>query len=266
VEEAFGQVVRTLEREILPRLVLVHRGEARPRVSRAVEESPPTATEVGDFVQLLMAHDSGVAYAFVDAMRLRGVAPHAICLKLLAPAASRLGQMWEQDSCSFMQVTMGLCRLHRVLHRLGNETGAQLAATDGSPRRCVLLAGLPGDQHTFGVLVAGQIMRRAGWDVWNEFPASLDDLMELVERNAFQIIGLSVGSDRELNDVPGMIRGIRRGSRYRKASVVLGGPMLSLNPALAAGMGADTAPVDGDDIHRWARVQLGGTAAGVRRG
>jgi methanogenic corrinoid protein MtbC1 len=246
--------------------MLVRQNGKRPRsISRSTQKDP-TDLEVTELVRLLMAHDSSVASAYVDALRQRGVQPPAVCLKLLAPAARRLGSLWDEDLCSFTQVTLGLCRLHQVLHGLCADQAAVPQDPDGMAGQRTLLVGMPGDQHTFGVLMLGQLLRRVGWDVWNEFPDSQGALLDLVKDTSFRIVGLSIGSDRQVEELSGLIRAVRRASRYRKVSIMLGGPLVQLNPALAAAMGADATPASGDDAIRWAQSLVAPASGSVRSG
>jgi len=266
VSAQFSRVLRTLEADIVPRLLLVRREPDRSRRMARPAQVMPTKSEVGELVRLLVAHDSTVASAYVDAVRHRGVSAQVICLKLLAPAAQQLGVMWDEDRCSFTQVTLGLCRLHQVLHGLCADHAAGAAEPEPLPGQRALFAGMPGEQHTFGVLMVGQLMRRAGWDVWNEFPDSQDALLELVQGTSFRVVGLSIGSDRQMEEVSGLIRAIRRASRFRPVSVVLGGPLAQQHPKLLAAMGADATPAAADDVVRWAQSLSAPAARGVRNG
>ena len=156
-----------------------------------------------ELVRLLLAHDVGVASAYVETVRQRGASLEVVCLELLAPAARELGLLWEEDECDFMQVTVGLCRLHQLLRELSPE----FRADDLEPAvdRRILLAPLPGDQHTFGITLVAQFLRRAGWDVWHEFPTADTDILEVVRQNWFAVVGLSVGIDTRLDDVTAII-------------------------------------------------------------
>src|SRR5262249_41081492 len=148
-----------------------------------------------ELVRLLLAHQAGIAVAYVLAFRENGVSAQDICLRLLAPAARVLGEMWERDECDFMQVTHGLCKLHQGLHRLGSALRPEDALGTREPARRILLASMPGEQHTFGVVMVGQFFRADGWDVWNEFPETDADLVRAVRDGWFAVVGLSVGSD-----------------------------------------------------------------------
>lgn len=242
-EARMARLVRTIEGEIVPRLVLARRVVAAPAALEGGTHRDPDDADVRELVRLLLAHDVGVASAYVETVRQRGASLEAICLRLLAPAARELGLLWEEDECDFMQVTVGLCRLHHLLRELSpefrTENGARKVA------RNILLAPVPGDQHTFGIALVAQFLRRAGWEVWHEFPMNGTEILEIVRRNWFAVIGLSVGSETRVEDVAAIIRAIRHASRNRAVGVLVGGPLLVSRPELAALMGADATATDG---------------------
>ena len=240
-----ARLVRTIEGEIVPRLVLARRTAQAPAGAKASQLRAPDAVDVKELVRLLLAHDAGVAAAYVEAVRHRGATLEIVCLQLLAPAARELGLLWEEDECDFMQVTVGLCRLHHLLRELSPE----FRADDLEPAadRRILLAPLPGEQHTFGITLVAQFLRRAGWDVWHEFPAADTDILEVLRQNWFAVVGLSVGIDTRLDDVTAMIAAIRRFSRNRGVGVLVGGPLLVSKPEIAALVGADATAADGKE-------------------
>jgi methanogenic corrinoid protein MtbC1 len=239
------RLVRTIESEIVPRLVLARRASVTPEVAKTVDCKAPDAADVKELVRLLLAHDTGVASAYVDTVRHRGATMELICLQLLAPAARELGLMWEEDECDFMQVTVGLCRLHQLLRELGSEFRSDGAVPTVDRR--ILLAPIPGDQHTFGIALVAQFLCRAGWDVWHEFPSADTDILDVLRQNWFAVVGLSVGSETRLDDVTDIIGKIRRTSRNRSVGVLVGGPILVAKPEIAALVGADATAADGQE-------------------
>jgi methanogenic corrinoid protein MtbC1 len=238
-------------------------GRTSSRRAPAMHEPPPECTETEDVVELarlLLLHDPAIGIAFVDAARERGLSPQVICLELLAPTARKLGQMWEEDACDFMQVTLGLGRLHQVLHRMNAEF---LPDADGALQPAVrraLLACVPGDQHTFGVVMVGQFLRREGWDVWSEFPLNNDELLDTVRGNSFTLVGLSVGSESRLEALKSAVRAVRRVSRNRSVCVMIGGPVLAKRPELASAVDADFSALDGKAVAAWVRTRFAFTA------
>jgi methanogenic corrinoid protein MtbC1 len=247
-----ARLIRTIEAEIVPRLVLTRRVSVAPSAARAEIEKIPDFGDLKELVRLLLVHDVGVASAFVESVRQRGVSLDGICLNLLAPAAQELGLLWEEDECDFMQVTVGLCRLHQVLRELSPHFNADSIELCADKR--VLLASMPGEQHTFGISLVAQYLRRAGWDVWQEFPASSADILNILRNNSFTVVGLSVGIDSRLDEVQALIQAIRDSSKNRAVGVLVGGPVLVSRPEIANSIGADATAKDGQEAVNWAEI------------
>lgn len=242
-ESKRARLVRTIESEIVPRLVLTRR--VHRNTVHASQGQRPDDSDVTELVRLLMAHDVSVASAYVETVRQRGATLERVCLDLLAPAARRFGLLWEQDECDFMDVTVGLCRLHQLLRGLGPEFESAESGGEGSRR--ILLVPVPGDQHTFGISLVAQFLRRADWDVWHEFPTADADVLDLVRRHWFAVVGLSVGTYARIDQLAATIGDIRRESRNRAIGVLVGGPALVGRPELAEQVGADATAVDGQE-------------------
>jgi MerR family transcriptional regulator, light-induced transcriptional regulator len=238
-----ARLVRTIEGEIVPRLVLARRSVADRAEVPADGYGMPDETDVLELVRLLMQHDLSVAAAYVETVRQRGATLDLVCLELLAPAARELGRRWEHDECDFMQVTLGLCRLHQLLRELSAEFRGE--TFEHERERRILLAPCPGEQHTFGVTLVGEFLQRAGWEVWQELPGSTEEILSLVRHNWFAVVGLSVGSERKLEDIAATIRAIRDASMNRSVGVLVGGPMLLAKPEIVQFVGADGTAPDG---------------------
>ena len=241
--DRMARLVRTIEGEIVPRMVLARRVSRTSETARQPRSKAPDSLDVSELVRLLLAHDVGVASAYIETVRQRGAGLEMVCLDLLAPAARQLGVMWETDECDFMQVTVGLCRLHQLLRELSPEFRTE--EDNCKSHRRILLVPCPGDQHTFGVSLVAQFLRRAGWDVWHEFPASGAEILEIVGTHWLAVVGLSVGNEAQVGEVSAMIRAIRSVSKNRAVGVLVGGPALVSKPELAMLVGADATAVDG---------------------
>ena len=247
-----ARLIRTIEAEIVPRLVLTRRVSVAPSAARAEMAKIPDFGDVKELVRLLLVHDVGLATAFVESVRQRGVSLDGICLNLLAPAAQELGLLWEEDECDFMQVTVGLCRLHQVLRELSPHFNVD--SIEPSADKRVLLASMPGEQHIFGISLVAQYLRRAGWDVWQEYPTCGADILEITRNNSFTVIGLSVGIDSRLDEVQALIKAIRACSKNRGVGVLVGGPVLVARPEIARSIGADATARDGLEAVNWAEI------------
>ena len=162
--DRMARIVRTIEQDIIPRLVQAHRPEIaaaaapEPRAHRLV-----SSADVLGFVQQVLAPDDGGWQAMTERLLAEGMAVGDIYLHLLAPAARELGQMWDEDLCSFTDVTVAVGRLQRVLRSLSPAFGQEGDHPQNGRR--VLLVPAPGEQHTFGLTIVAEFIRRAGWEV-----------------------------------------------------------------------------------------------------
>lgn len=233
-----------VETEVIPRLLLARRAGSGAVPARDDGGSAPTPEEVEELVALAVAHDGERASAYVEAVRAaRGASVETLYLDLLAPAARRLGELWTADLCTFADVTVALGRLQQVMRGLGpafrGESGQR-----GHGRRA-LLAPVPGEQHTFGLVMVADFFSRAGWDVWSGPAASRAELVALVRADWFAVVGLSAGGDTHIAALAATIRAVRRASRNRAVGVLVGGPAFVARPELAALVGADATAADG---------------------
>jgi methanogenic corrinoid protein MtbC1 len=242
-------LVRAVEGEIVPRLLLARRSALPPTVAAGGAE--PQAGEIEQLARLLLAAEPDAPLAWVESIRQRGVGERDICLRLLAPAARRLGLLWDQDECDFLQVAMGLGRLHQLLQRISLDApGPQSLDSRGHGRRA-LLATVPGERHCFGVMMVSQFFRHDGWDVFNEFPASEQELGRCVQNESFAVVGLSAGSEARLDALASAVRTVRRCSCNPAVGIIVGGAPFQDHAELARRVGAD-AGADGEQAARLA--------------
>lgn len=242
-EDRLTRLVKTLEEEIIPRLVQAHRAippEAQPL---RVAGRTPSASDVSSFVKLVLGRDDAPMFAHVRSLNAGGVSIEAIYLDLLAPTAQRLGEMWEEDSADFTEVTVGIGRLQQVLRELSPAFGLEVEhPLEG---RRALLVPAPGEQHTFGLSMVAEFFRRAGWDVAGGAGGSRTNAAEMVQREWFDMIGFSVGSEARLDWLRTGISAVRELSRNRSIAVLVGGPIFKLHPEYVVQVGADATAVDG---------------------
>jgi methanogenic corrinoid protein MtbC1 len=235
-------LTRTVELDVIPRLLIAHPMPVAP-LAPAVASLLVTAVHVADLVGLVLSRGEPEAVAFVEAMHDQGAAAESLYLDLLAPAARRLGEMWEDDTCDFTDVTIGLWRLQNAMRELSPSFLRVADTATQGPR--VLLVPLPGEDHTFGLSMVYEFFRRAGWNAWSGPVESSADLRGLVRREWVEVIGFSLACDEKLDVVRAEIRSVRRASMNPSLAVLVGGPGFTVNPWLAAEVGADGTATDG---------------------
>jgi MerR family transcriptional regulator, light-induced transcriptional regulator len=235
-------LVRTVETEIVPRLVALYQGMTSGVPPRArVQRGAVGEAEVVQFTDLVLRHHEP-ALAVLRQLAERGVTAHELCLDLLAPAARRLGEMWNADRCDFTDVTIALGRLQLMLRELAARMA--LIAPGGVPARRVLLLAVAGDQHTFGLAMVRDFFRAAGWRVATDAPSGTEALKALVKAELFDVVGFTVGSELHIEDLATAVHTLRRHSRNPDVRVLVGGPLLLERPDLAAQVGADATAID----------------------
>jgi methylmalonyl-CoA mutase cobalamin-binding domain/chain len=239
-----SNLVQTIEREIIPRLVLAHRPAAgfAPTLAEALGRTP-SADEIAELTRLVLEHDGDFVSAHIERVRARGVSLEAIFLHLLAPTARRLGEMWTNDECDFTQVTLGLWRLQCVLHDLSPAFENTAQGNSGDQR--ILLAPMPGEQHSFGLEMVAEFFRRAEWDVLDGPTPTSEELIRLARREWFAVIGISLCAERHLDALRMLIRDIRNASRNKAVGIMVGGVIFNEHPDLATRVGADATALDG---------------------
>jgi methanogenic corrinoid protein MtbC1 len=228
-------VTGVVETEVLPRLAAAHRsGDAEtPQVPTGCSH-PEAVRTLAEFV---VDHDISKARALLEARRADGLAAETLMIDYLKPAARWLGELWVSDALNFTEVTIGVGRLQELQHRLAEEL--ELEARVLIDSRHVLLAPVPGDQHTFGLSMVASFLRRDGWDVAGG-PANTDaGLLRTVAGESFDVIGLSVACDRWVDGLDRIVDRLRNASRNPDVAILVGGPMVPTTPELAAIIGAD---------------------------
>jgi MerR family transcriptional regulator, light-induced transcriptional regulator len=237
------RLLKIIEGEVIPRLLLAHRPACGGKGLNGVTQAAQKSDDVNEFVRLLLGRDAAVAVGYVEAMRARGLSLEQVYLDLLAPAARLLGEMWDEDLRSFADVTSALFRMRQLLHEFSPAFVNEAECADNGQR--VLLMPLPGELHTFGLIMVGEFFRRAGWDVWDMYPGSTAELRTLARSQWFSVIGLSVSCQTRVAELAAIIRSVREASRNPQVRVMIGGQPFIDRADLVAAVGADGSGSDG---------------------
>jgi methanogenic corrinoid protein MtbC1 len=210
-----------IEQEIIPRLLLSHQLGEEQRRPEPARPAQPTSDDVSELAQLVIQKPVAIARSYVEGVRARGVSLDIILLSLLTPAARLLGELWLDDLCTFADVTVGLSRLHQIVYELSPASNQNrlVEAAHG----IVVLCPAPGEQHTFGMLIAGEFFRKAGWNVRALLTTDGQELTELVRNEWVAMVGFSVSVEGRAEQLRGVIENLRGASRNPDLIVMLGG-------------------------------------------
>jgi methanogenic corrinoid protein MtbC1 len=236
-----ARLVRTIEGEVVPRLLLAQRSGATLMAAAAADRRA-AAPNVEAFVAALLRNSEDEIDGYVESLRVHRVASEVLLLELFAPAARSLGRMWEDDTVGFTQVTLALAHLHRLVHQLRREHRLDVPS-DEAPR--VLLTVTADEQHLFGMLVVGDFFRNAGWNV-DEDPMGVPrDVAAAVRQVRYDVVGVSVSTEDRVGPAAALVRTIRRASINPHVAVMAGGPVFLRVPEVAAQLAVDAIACDG---------------------
>lgn len=240
-------IVRSLHNRILPQVGMALRVISAAKPSPAADRVP--SFPVQGFTMQALQNDEAAAFAIVESLIAQGATAELILLNLLAPSARLLGEMWENDTTDFANITLAISRLQRILRHVG-----EAFAPDNASGGTVLLTIGGGEQHSFGMAMVAEFFRQDGWHVCTGPFASTEELAVLVRERWFDFVGFSVGSERKLDEIARAVDVVRRDSRNRAVGIMLGGPMMVARPELALRLGSDLIGRDGSLAPRHARA------------
>ena len=234
---------KIIENQIIPRLLLANPQPLGlvPGTGNAV--ALKLADNVGEFAEIVINRDATAAVAYFLALRAAGASIETLFQDLLAPAARRLGELWDEDINDFIDVTRGFTHLHEIVREFSDEFRDE--GRRPAVNRRALLMPVPTEQHIFGIALIGEQFRREGWRVWGGPPKSLDEILELVDGQWFDIVGLSSSQVSDPARLESEIRAIRQASHNDDIKVLVGGAVFAASPKLARDLGADATAIDG---------------------
>jgi MerR family transcriptional regulator, light-induced transcriptional regulator len=237
-------VVRAIEAELTTHLPLGEHSRSAALRSENADASAPflplmSAVQLGAFADHVASKSLKECIGFLDEFLHAGRDATFVVLEILAPAARHLGRQWAEDRITFVDVTLGVSRLQQLLRVYGPAMDGQAAAHSHGHR--ILLATVPGEQHSFGLAVVEEFFRCDGWDVQTDANASRPLLLRRARAEWFDVIGLSASGDIYEKQVEALIKQLRSTSLNPDVRIMVGGCSFNADPDKALAMGADFA-------------------------
>ena len=232
----YAKLSKIVAEHVLPQLVAIH----APRVRKA-PVLPLRTAAIDELAQLLLGPENEAASAFVMKLKDEGVSLDDLHAELLEPAARLLGELWTEDKADFLDVTIGISRLQRLVHVF--EGLGQF--TDYDDKRRVLLACAPGEQHSLGSTIVQKFLRAGGWHVWSCASADPAEPAEIAAREWLGVVGFSLGSDVNVPLLQQAISLVRARSVNPRVGIMIGGSAVERQPELVAQVGADGTAANG---------------------
>lgn len=175
---------------------------------RDVREPPAiTETSMAAFCEALIQSDPEIALRFIEERRAEGLTRMGVYLGYVCSAARRLGEGWENDTLSFVDVTTGTGHLYALMRAMRGERAAPFVGRDA--KRAALFATVPGENHGIGVTVASDVFRERGWDIDLQIGKDHESLVERVERTRPHIVGVSLSTEDRFDALVRLVMAIR---------------------------------------------------------
>jgi methanogenic corrinoid protein MtbC1 len=159
------------------------------------------------FCDALVNPDPLPSLQFIEARRAEGLTRPGVYLGYIGIAARRLGEGWNEDRLTSLQVTCATGHLYAVMRAL--QSAQPFSSRPAEHRRFVLFATILGEDHGIGITMAAGLLRDHGWNVTLKTNTDHNALVAHVEDTQPQIIGLSLSSERRLDALVRLVVAIR---------------------------------------------------------
>ncbi len=179
------EALRALAQEVL--VHVARQKEAEPA-------KPAPAPEIDALCTALLSADRQAAQDFVLHAQARGVGIEALWLSYLTPAAAHLGELWDKDRVSFLEVSVAVGRIYGLMR--GLRRGQPLPVL--TERRMATFVSVPGDDHTLGVAMAAEMLRSKGWDIHLLVGLGHNRLVDALTVQEPYLMGISVSGSRSI--------------------------------------------------------------------
>jgi methanogenic corrinoid protein MtbC1 len=231
--------------------------------------APLTASSQGSnlancYLEILLRNKPEDSVRYVEGLCGEGLSLCELYLGLLAPAARMLGERWLSEEVSFSAVTLASWRLEQVLRHFAEEfeerstpqmtpqmtapmNASTTARTTVRPSRGTLLVAiLPGEQHTFGARMLVSFFRRSGWDASLLQAVRHSDIAGALASRRIDVLALSLSQREALADLAPLVRRAREASLRPELRVLVGGRAVIEAPELASRSGASVCTGEAD--------------------
>lgn len=158
-----------------------------------------------------LSNDPEDAKRVMDKVLARGFSVDETIDLVLPEVARNLGDRWFADDISFVDVSIGTARLQETVRELrARDVKSRLPVADDA--RVLLVIPSP-EEHTLGVFIAADQLRRHGLIVELSVAERRNDLMKRLQSRHYRMIGITASGVRSLASVREIVTTIRRYSQ-----------------------------------------------------
>lgn len=232
ISSDWSRIRRILEQKIVPGLVIPTQSVLQPTERGGTNEG-----EVDALARLAIQGREDEARQEMRRLAGEGMTFEGMQLGLLARAATKIGALWDNDSLSFVDVTLAVGTLQRLMHFVSLDLHRE--PPFGVAPKSICLFPEPGAKHIFGVAMAARFFQHAGWQVDFLPDPSESALRRLLRERHVDALGISINRVDAVPVCAEIVARLKKESRNPDIVTVGGGSALSRAPELI-----DKLPVD----------------------
>ena len=199
-----------------------------PRVKQDQYRHTLDEEEISKLTNLLLDTEEGSFELAITVLKTHGASINYIVLDLIPAIARQLGKQWEDDSLSFADVSIGVNKLERVIHKL--DYLFQANQLERQQNKAIFITGFPGSQHSLGSLIFANFLIFSGWQVHRPSQTNIDSIVYGVSSKEVQAIAISVSTNEQLEQLPSLIDLLRQKSKNPNIIVLIGGSLYNKAP------------------------------------
>lgn len=165
-------------------------------------------------------------------------------LEVIAGAARRMGELWDDDRASFFYIQCAMRRIERMIHE-----SMPLEPTSVSDfRRNAIFITLPNESHTIGVSIAASIHRSRGWNIKVLRHLELEHLVGAIEASESSILGISIGSSKSMHALYSLVGLLK--SHRSDIRILVSGSLVAMTSKPFQQLGVDAFTSDFSDAEK----------------
>lgn len=238
--ERAEQQFRLVKKELPEQAVIAVAQEVVRRLAfrmpkNAQTPSFPKPSEVERLCDALLSQDNRAADRIILEARQDGAEVEAIYLGYVAAAARRLGDLWDADQITFVDVTLACGKLFRIIRGLRHIIAPSII--ENRDERPAMFALVPGETHTLGIEIAADLFRRNGWDIDMMVGMDHDTLLDRAEERNYRAIVLVASSDALIARLTRLVLALR--ISHPLSQIVVAGNIVEHHPDIGTLVGAD---------------------------
>ena len=212
-----------------------------PGLARVLEQERLSGM-AGDLARLVVAGRDVAAHDLLVSECSTGD-PFARCAGLIEPTAEALGDLWSEDACSDIDLTVSLCQLQTEFRMLCS--GWPIDWSGRGAGRSILVASVPGEADSLGPAMASEALWRAGCRVDLVYPETEEALLSAASAAPYDAVHLSLSPvfhhGERLDRMAAILHHVREASARDDLDVLVSGRAFREDPRAAIRVGADAA-------------------------